>query len=218
MLQAVNITKVYQGGNKPAVDRASLKIGRGEFVSILGRSGSGKSTLLNMLSSLVLPDSGQLFYAGEDICAYREQERNRLRRAEFAVIFQQHHLMPYLTAMENVLLPFIGGARRVTAEERRVGREMLWRVGLNGKENSRPGNLSGGEQQRVAIARALSKGARVLFADEPTGSLDSATGAAIMELLQLLNKDGLTVVMVTHNDDYARLADRSIVMVDGQVR
>lgn len=217
MLQAIDITKLYKGGSKPAVDRASLEIGQGEFVSILGRSGSGKSTMLNMLSSLVLPDSGQLLYKGEDICAYPEHERNRLRRTEFAVIFQQHHLMPYLTAMENVLLPFMGGLSRVTAKERGLAKEMLGRVGLSGKENSRSGKLSGGEQQRVAIARALSKGAQVLFADEPTGSLDSATGASIMELLQTLNKDGVTVVMVTHNDDYARLANRSITMADGYV-
>lgn len=217
MLQAINITKLYKGGNKPAVDKANLEISRGEFVSILGRSGSGKSTVLNMLSSLVLPDSGQILYEGEDICLYPEGERNRLRGTEFAVIFQQHHLMPYLTALENVLLPFMGGISRVTGKEREAAGEMLSKVGLGGKENSRPGNLSGGEQQRVAIARALVKGAKVLFADEPTGSLDSVTGASIMELLRALNKDGVTVVMVTHNNDYARLASRSIIMADGRV-
>jgi len=217
MLHAENITKRYPGAERPAVDNLSLDIRSGEFLSILGRSGSGKSTLLNILASLVLPDSGRVLFAGQDICAYPEKERNRLRGKEFAVIFQQHHLMPYLSALENVLLPFMNRLRSVTAQERRTAGDMLERVGLAGKEHSRPGKLSGGEQQRVAIARALAKGARVLYADEPTGSLDSATGSSIMELLHSLNREGMTIVMVTHNPEYARQTHSSISMADGRI-
>lgn len=217
MLRARDLTKRYPGADKPAVDNVSLDIGEGEFLSLLGRSGSGKSTLLNILSSLVLPDSGQIIFEGRDICACGEKERNRLRREAFAVVFQQHHLMPYLSALENVLLPFMGGFAPVTAAQRDAARGMLRRVGLAQKENSPPGKLSGGEQQRMAIARALARGARVLFADEPTGSLDSATGESIMDLLHELNRDGVTIVMVTHNPEYARRTDRTVTMTDGRI-
>jgi len=217
MLYAENISKRYPGAERPAVDKLNLDIRSGEFVSILGRSGSGKSTLLNILASLVLPDSGRVLFEGQDICAFPEKERNRLRGKEFAVIFQQHHLMPYLSALENVLLPFLNRLRPVTATERRMAGDMLERVGLAGKEHSRPGNLSGGEQQRVAIARALTKGARVLYADEPTGSLDLTTGRSIMELLHSLNREGMTVVMVTHNPEYARKTHTTVNMDDGRI-
>lgn len=217
MLYAHNITKRYPGMDAPAVDDVSLDIREGEFVSLLGRSGSGKSTLLHVLSSLVLPDAGSVVLDGRDICAGSEKARNRLRREVFAVVFQQHHLMPYLSALENVLLPFADRFTPVRPEAIRAARHMLERVGLGGKERSRPGELSGGEQQRVAIARALVRGARVLFADEPTGSLDSATGISIMNLLLELNRDGVTVVMVTHNPEYARLGHRAVTMADGRI-
>jgi len=221
MLHAEHITKRYPGPDaalaRPAVDDCSLTVGAGEFVSILGRSGSGKSTFLHILASLVLPDSGRVLFNGQDICAFPDKERNRLRGKEFAVIFQQHHLMPYLSALENVLLPFMNRLRPVTAKERRLAADMLERVGLAGKEASRPGNLSGGEQQRVAIARALARGARILYADEPTGSLDFATGGAIMELLHNLNREGMTIIMVTHNPEYARQTHRAVNMADGRI-
>ncbi len=217
LLEAKGITKTYAGTNKAVLDKVDLAVHKGEFLSILGRSGSGKSTLLNVLSSLVLPDSGQVLLEGVDICASKEAERNRLRRSVFAMVFQQHHLMPYLSALENVLLPFMGGIVPVSLGERQLARVMLVRVGLKDKENSPPRKLSGGEQQRVAIARALARGGRILFADEPTGSLDSATGASIMELLHELNKGGVTIVMVTHNPEYAAGAHRSVVMEDGRM-
>ncbi|MDR2726450.1 MAG: ABC transporter ATP-binding protein [Deltaproteobacteria bacterium] len=217
MLQALTVTKRYPGADKAAVDNLSLTIQPGEFLGILGRSGSGKSTLLHILSSLILPDSGQVLLRGIDICAASEHTRNHLRRTEFAVVFQQHHLMPYLSALENVLLPFMGGLTPVTAAERAIACDMLARVGLADKAAAQPGKLSGGEQQRVAIARALTRGARILFADEPTGSLDSATGASIMSLLADLNRDGMTVVMVTHNPEYAGQAHRIITMADGRI-
>ena len=217
MFQARGVTKRYPGADKPAVDALDLDISAGEFLSLLGRSGSGKSTLLNTLSSLVRPDSGQIVFEGVNICSCSEKERNRLRQEAFAMVFQQHHLMPYLTALENVLLPFLYGFLPVKAAHYTNARQTLDRVGLAGKENSPPGKLSGGEQQRVAIARALVKGTRVLFADEPTGSLDSATGTSIMELLHQLNKDGITIVMVTHNPEYAKQTDRTVIMADGRI-
>ena len=217
MIRARAVTKQYPGADRPAVDALDLDVHAGEFLSLLGCSGSGKSTLLNILSSLVRPDSGRVLFEGADICSCSEEERNRLRREAFSVVFQQHHLMQYLTALENVLLPFLNGFSPVRAAHYANARRILDQVGLAGKENSPPGKLSGGEQQRVAIARALARGTRVLFADEPTGSLDSATGASIMELLRRLNKDGLTIVMVTHNPEYAKQTDRILTMADGRI-
>jgi putative ABC transport system ATP-binding protein len=199
------------------VDQLDADILSGEFLSIVGRSGSGKSTLLHILSSLIKSDSGTVLFHDLDICSAPENVRDHLRSREFAVVFQQHHLLPYLTAVENVLLPYLDRYAPIKQQHVAAARAMLDRVGLGHKEQSRPGKLSGGEQQRVAIARALVRGARVLFADEPTGNLDSATGGAIMDLLHELNRDGLTIVMVTHNDEFARTASRMVRMADGRM-
>lgn len=218
LLEARNLTKTYATGTaSPVLRDVSLSIAAGEFLAIVGRSGSGKSTLMNILASLTLPDSGQVLLDGEDITTVSEHKRNRLRHRDFAVIFQQHHLMPYLNALENVLLPFMNGLAPVSAGLRTKGCEVLARVGLAGREAALPGQLSGGEQQRVAIARALVRDARLLFADEPTGSLDSTTGGEVMDLLTRLNGEGLTIVMVTHNDDYAARAHRTLRMADGRM-
>ncbi|MBI5519279.1 MAG: ABC transporter ATP-binding protein [Desulfovibrio sp.] len=219
ILLASGVTKTFtqDGLAAQALKGVSLSVGQGEFVSIVGRSGSGKSTLLSVLSTLLKPDQGQIIYNSADLAQATEAEINAVRHRDFAVIFQFHYLLPYLTALENTLLPFMRGLRPVSAEQRRRGLECLERVGLADKAARLPGQLSGGEQQRVAIARALVKDARILFADEPTGSLDSATGATVMELLAGIRGDGLSVVMVTHNEDYARLADRVVRMEDGLV-
>ena len=219
VLEAVGITKSFTQDGAPtqALKGVSLAVAPGEFVSIVGRSGSGKSTLLSVLSTLLRPDSGSLTYAGRDLTAATEDEVNALRHGDYAVIFQFHYLLPYLTALENTLLPFMRGMKPVTRAQKARGLECLERVGLADKGHRLPGQLSGGEQQRVAIARALVKDARILFADEPTGSLDSATGATVMELLGQIHRDGLSVVMVTHNEQYASLADRVVRMADGLV-
>ncbi|GAB6127054.1 ABC transporter ATP-binding protein [Humidesulfovibrio idahonensis] len=218
-LEAVNVGKSFtqDGLAAQALKGVSLRVGAGEFVSIVGRSGSGKSTLLSILSTLLKPDSGQLFYNGNDLAAAGEAEINALRHGDFAVIFQFHYLLPYLTALENTLLPFMRGLKPVTRAQKARGLECLERVGLADKAHRLPGQLSGGEQQRVAIARALVKEARILFADEPTGSLDSATGSTVMELLGQIHRDGLSVVMVTHNEEYAKLSDRMVRMEDGLI-
>jgi ABC-type lipoprotein export system ATPase subunit len=220
MLCADNLCKRYvaDGVDTPVLKGVSLSVGQGDFLSIVGRSGSGKTTLLHVLSTLMAPDSGIVTYRGDEITILPERLLNRLRRTDFAVIFQFHHLLPYLTALENTLLPFMTSLAPVSKEKIQRAEECLNRVGLSGKYNSLPGQLSGGEQQRVAIARALVKSPTILFADEPTGSLDKNTGHSIMDLLEELNRDGLTVVMVTHDPEYAHRAGQVLEMEDGRLK
>lgn len=218
MFHARDITKSFdsEGHRATALVGANLDVEAGEFVSIVGRSGSGKSTFLSILSTLLSPDSGSLHFEGRDLAALGEKDLNALRHRDFAVIFQQHYLMPYLTAQENVLLPFMNRLAPVSPARKDSARMCLERVGLAGLGQRLPGQLSGGEQQRVAIARALVKRSRILFADEPTGSLDKATGEGVMALLRELANDGLAVVMVAHDMQYAALADRSVTMREGR--
>jgi putative ABC transport system ATP-binding protein len=217
MLTAKNITKDFNVSGKvvPVLKGVSLTVTEGEFVAIVGRSGSGKTTLLNVLSTLVKPDNGDLHYRENNLRALSDSRLNTLRQADFSVIFQFHHLLPYLTVLENSLLPFMRSLKSVKKEVVNKARQCLDRVGLADKAGRLPGSLSGGEQQRVAIARALVKSSKVLFADEPTGSLDKGTGEQIMQLLSELHQDGLSVVMVTHDPEYARLAQRTVIIEDG---
>ncbi len=219
MLTADAVVKSYAAKDAaaPVLRGVSLAIEPGQFVCVVGRSGSGKSTLLNILSSLLSPDAGSVRYQGRDLAAMTEAERNRLRATDFSMVFQMHHLLPYLTARENVLTPFLSGLRPVSAARRRRAMECLDQVGLADKAKRLPGALSGGERQRVAIARALVTEPRIVFADEPTGSLDGDTGTHIMRLLTELNAEGLTVVMVTHEPAYAAMASRVITMRDGSI-
>ncbi len=219
MLCAKNITKKFasNGSVVPVLKEVSVDIAEGEFVSIVGRSGSGKTTLLNILSTLVRADDGELYYQNNNLSTLSESHLNRLRQADFSVIFQFHHLLPYFTVLENTLLPFMRSLRSVNKEAVQKAHQCLDRVGLADKADRLPGNLSGGEQQRVAIARALVKSSKVLFADEPTGSLDKATGKQIMGLLSELHEEGLTVVMVTHEPAYAQLAERIVTIEDGLI-
>lgn len=219
MLSAKSISKDFRsnGNDVSVLKGVSFELHEGEFVSITGRSGSGKTTLLNVLSTLVRPDAGEVCYNGLDLAVVHDVELNRLRQSDFSVIFQFHHLMPYLTVLENTLLPFMNSVKPVGPEIKRKGLECLERVGLEGKANRLPGKLSGGEQQRVAIARALVKSSKVLFADEPTGSLDRETGEQVMNLLSELNGEGLSIVMVTHEPDYAARAGRTVALEDGRV-
>jgi putative ABC transport system ATP-binding protein len=219
MLEAKNITKTFQseGVEALALREVSLTLQAGEFVSIVGRSGSGKTTFLNVLSTLLAPNSGQILYQGEDVTGFSAPRLNELRNRDFAVVFQFHYLLPYLTARENVLLPFMNGLGAVGREDIMRAEQCLERVGLGGKGQKLPGHLSGGEQQRVAIARALVKKSTVLFADEPTGNLDKSTGESVMDLLADLKGDGLGIIMVTHDEGYAQRADRVVRMADGMV-
>lgn len=219
MITAENLNKHFllNGERIEVLRDVSLKIDDGEFLSIVGRSGSGKTTLLNVLSTLVQPDEGRLFYNTDNLAAAPAGHLNMLRQSDFAVIFQFHHLLPYLTVLQNTLLPFMRSVVPISREIISRAEHCLERIGLGGKKDRLPGSLSGGEQQRVAIARAMVKSAKVLFADEPTGSLDQNTGAEIMDLIKELHDDGLTVVMVTHEPLYARRADRQLELADGMV-
>jgi putative ABC transport system ATP-binding protein len=193
-----------------------LLIPRGQFAAIMGPSGSGKSTLLGLLAGLDSPTSGQVILDGEDITHLTEDRMALVRGRKIGFVFQSYHLLPTLTAEENVLLPMELAGQNSGGRTR--ARELLARVGLDGRFDHYPVQLSGGEQQRVALARAFALRPPILLADEPTGNLDSATGGAVLELLLSLNREeGTTMVMVTHEQSLADSADRRIVLRDGRV-
>ncbi len=209
---------VLSFGETPALRAASLALVAGEILAVMGPSGSGKSTLLHCLAGILVPESGEVIFDGRRIDTWREEERSALRRDHFGFVFQFGQLVPELTAEENVALPLLlGGARRADAlKEARGWFELL---GLDGLQRRRSGELSGGQAQRVALARGLVARPEVLFADEPTGSLDSLTGEHVMELLvTAARQQGTTVVLVTHEPRVAAYADREVVVRDGKVR
>jgi putative ABC transport system ATP-binding protein len=204
-------------GETPALRGADLTVAAGEILAVMGPSGSGKSTLLHCLAGILVPDAGEILVDGRRIDTLDEAKRSELRRDEFGFVFQFGQLVPELTAEENVALPLLlGGARRVPAL-RQAG-EWFDRLGLAGLQHRRSGELSGGQAQRVALARGLVAGPRVLFADEPTGSLDSLTGEQVMDLLVAAAREqGTTVVLVTHEARVAAYADREVMVRDGRV-
>ncbi|MDH6119560.1 ABC transporter ATP-binding protein [Kitasatospora sp. GAS204B] len=204
-------------GETPALRGANLAVAAGEIVAIMGPSGSGKSTLLHCLAGILTPDSGEVRFDGRRVDTMRETERSTLRRDRFGFVFQFGQLVPELTAAENVALPLLlGGARRAEALVR--AGQWFGRLGLDGLQGRRSGELSGGQAQRVALARALVAEPGVLFADEPTGSLDSLTGEQVMDLLVASAREqGTTVVIVTHEPRVAACADREVVVRDGKV-
>ena len=199
-----------------AVRGVSLDVQTGEYVAIVGPSGCGKSTLLNLLGAIDEPSSGLLSIAGQSVSGLSDREATLFRLRNIGFVFQRFYLMPVLTALENVELPMAeAGADK--AERRRRASELLEYVGLAGRMNHRPTELSGGEQQRVAIARALANRPALLLADEPTGELDARTGAEVIALFERLNRDGTTIVVVTHDEDLARAAHRVVHMRDGLI-
>jgi putative ABC transport system ATP-binding protein len=204
-------------GATPALRGADLTVSAGEIVAVMGPSGSGKSTLLHCLAGILVPDAGEILVDGQRIDTLDETRRSELRRDRFGFVFQFGQLVPELTAEENVALPLLlGGMRRMTAI--RQAREWFDRLGLEGLHGRRSGELSGGQAQRVALARALAGGPQVLFADEPTGALDSLTGEQVMDLLVGLARErGTTVVLVTHEARVAAYADREVIVRDGRV-
>jgi putative ABC transport system ATP-binding protein len=217
MLEARQLTKEYQSGDhRIAVLRdVSFTIPEGAFVAIVGPSGSGKTTLLGLLAGLDVPTGGRVLMDGDDLGTLSEDRRAQLRGAKVGFVFQSFQLIPTLTALENVQVPLeLRGDDGAPAR----ARELLTRVGLGDRAHHFPNQLSGGEQQRVAIARAFSNSPRLLFADEPTGNLDSETGGRIVELLEILNREsGTTIVLVTHDLQLARRAQRIIRLQDGVV-
>jgi len=208
---------VLSFGDTPALRGATVSVARGEILAVMGPSGSGKSTLLHCLAGILVPDSGEIYLAGERIDTLREQERSALRRDRFGFVFQFGQLVPELSAEENVALPLLlGGMRRKQALAE--ARPWFERLELDGLEQHRSGEMSGGQAQRVALARGLVTQPEVLFADEPTGSLDSLTGELVMDLLTAAaRQQGTTVVLVTHEPRVAAYADREVVVRDGRV-
>jgi putative ABC transport system ATP-binding protein len=213
---AKNLMKQYGTGEAAvtAIRDMSFEIEHGEFVAVMGESGSGKSTLLSVLGTLNSPTSGSLMLNGVDVYALGTDERADFRKESIGFVFQSFHLIPYLTLAENVMLP-LATVKLARRQKRAMAEDALARVGLSGKSHRLPGQISGGEQERVAIARAIVNKPPILLADEPTGNLDSKTGADIMALLELLNSEGMTVIMVTHNAEYAGHAHRIIHVSDG---
>jgi putative ABC transport system ATP-binding protein len=215
LIEAHRVVRSF--GQTPALRGASVTVTAGEILAVMGPSGSGKSTLLHCLAGILAPDSGEIWFDGRRIDAMGEAERSALRRDHFGFVFQFGQLVPELTAEENIALPLLlAGARRRVALER--ARPWFERLGLDGLEQRRSGELSGGQAQRVALARGLVAGPRVLFADEPTGSLDSLAGELVMNLLTAAVRDqGTTVVLVTHEPRVAAYADREVIVRDGKV-
>jgi putative ABC transport system ATP-binding protein len=197
-----------------ALRGVTFDVAAGDYVSVVGPSGCGKSTLLNMLGVVDAPDSGSLIIAGRDVTQLTDAEATKFRLLSIGFVFQRFYLMPTLSASENVQLPMAETGMKSAERERRAA-ELLSYVGLANRVRHRPSQLSGGEQQRVAIARALANRPALLLADEPTGELDAATGAEIVRLFEQLNRDGTTLVVVTHDDTLARAARRTLMMRDG---
>jgi putative ABC transport system ATP-binding protein len=208
---------VLSFGKTPALRSATVSAIQGEILAVMGPSGSGKSTLLHCLAGILVPESGEVWYDGRRVDTLGEPQRSALRRDRFGFVFQSGQLVPELTAEENVALPLLlGGARRPAALTKARG--WFERLGLRGLEERRSGELSGGEAQRVALARGLVAEPEVLFADEPTGSLDSLAGEQVMDLLVLAAREhGVTVVLVTHEPRVAAYADREVIVRDGRV-
>ncbi|HWQ97846.1 MAG TPA: ABC transporter ATP-binding protein [Clostridia bacterium] len=218
IISMTGITKVYSVGGEEvrALDGANLTIREGEFVSIIGPSGSGKSTLMNIIGCLDVADSGEYILDGQSIEQYTEEELAKIRNKKIGFIFQNFNLLSRMNALANVELPLIY-QRMHLGERKERAMQALARVGLADRSNHKPTELSGGQQQRVAIARALATDPAILLADEPTGNLDSKTGDDIIALFHELHQAGDTIVLITHNEDIAKLAQRRIRIMDGKV-
>lgn len=218
MIETKNLTKIFQSGDSQiiALNNLSFSVPNGQFLTITGKSGSGKSTLLYQLGLLDLPTSGEVYIDGKECVDRNESERTKIRLDDLGYIFQDYAIMPSLTALENTMLPLLmQGYDNKIAEEK--AKKALDKVGLLDRMNNLPSALSGGQQQRVSIARAIAHDPKIIFADEPTANLDSETSHQVMQAFLSLNKEGQTIVMVTHEEEYAKLADRTIKMADGNI-
>ena len=218
MINISSISKEYvMGDNKLlALNNVDVVIKEGEFVSIMGSSGSGKSTLMNFIGCLDVPSNGDYFFRENNISKFSSNKLAELRNKDIGFIFQNFNLLPRLNALENVILPLLYSGKS-SKERTKLALEALENVGLKDRTHHRPNQLSGGQQQRVSIARAIAGTPKLILADEPTGALDSNTSLEIMKILNDLNKSGITIVLVTHEDDIAKYGSRIIRMKDGKI-
>ena len=218
MIKTIGLSKIFRTESVQtiALNEVNLEITQGEFVAIMGPSGCGKSTLLNMIGLLDNPTSGELWFLNQEVSCYSENSRTDLRNGILGFVFQSFNLIDELTVFENVELPLLYAGVSTRERVRRVN-EALERMQIAHRTEHYPQQLSGGQQQRVAIARAIVTNPRIILADEPTGNLDSTNGSEVMNLLKELNRDGATVVMVTHSEENAREAGRIIRMMDGYI-
>ena len=217
-ITANNLTKIYgsKGNEVAALRNASLKIDEGDFISIMGPSGSGKSTLLHLLSGLDRPTSGSLSYDGKDIYSLRDRELAAFRRRSIGFVFQQFNLLPVLSARENIIMPLLLDGRQ---PDEKYLKRIIDMLGIEGRLNHLPREMSGGQQQRVAIARALAAQPEIIFADEPTGNLDSKSGGEVMELLADVRRQfGKALVVITHDSRIGGMAERQLIIEDGALR
>ncbi len=218
-IQLDNITRTYQVGEEKvhALDNVNLRIEAGDYLSIMGPSGSGKSTLLNVIGLLDRPDTGNYFLNDTAVTSLTEEQQAKIRQQTIGFIFQSFHLVPRLTAAENIELPMLLAGIAPTERKQRV-EKVLHNTGLSDRANHRPDQLSGGQRQRVAIARATIMQPQILLADEPTGNLDRKSGEEIIEVLETLNTQGISLLIVTHDPELGRRASREIKMIDGKIQ
>ena len=212
IIRLKSLTKMYDK-NTRALDNLTVSMNKGGWTSIMGPSGSGKTTLLNILGCLDSPTGGNVFINGTEITKLNQNQLTRFRRENIGLIFQQYHLVPYLTALENVMM----AQYYHSVVDEKEALDVLKRVGLKHRLDHIPAHLSGGEQQRVCIARALINEPEILLADEPTGNLDQKNGEIVLNLIRELHKDGHTIVLITHNPDIGKLGDRIIKLIDGKI-
>lgn len=218
LIETINLTKIYGSGETAvkAVDRLSIQVNEGEFVAIMGPSGSGKSTLLHLLGCLDKPTEGKYLLDGVDVGELDDDELAEIRNKKIGFVFQQFNLLARTTALENIVLPLTYGRKKIK-DPYGIALKMLRAIGLENKANAKPNELSGGQQQRVAIARALVNNPSVILADEPTGNLDSKSGDEIMAIFDRLNREGKTIILITHEKYIADHARRIIQLRDGRI-
>ncbi len=219
MIEAVNLKKSFQNGDliTEVLKGVNLRVESGEFVAIMGRSGAGKSTLMYHLSLLDTPTSGEVLVEGKPTALLSENQKSHIRLMQFGYVFQDYALLPELTAVENVAIPLLMQDMQHARAHKEAAASLV-RVGLGHRLNNTPSQLSGGEQQRVSIARAVAHNPKILFADEPTANLDRASSTNVMEIFAELHRAGQTIIMVTHEEEYAQGADRLIRLDDGLIK
>lgn len=218
ILELKGIYKDYFQGEfrVPVLKDINLSVEEGEYLAIMGPSGSGKTTMMNLIGCLDRPTAGEYYLKGEDVSLYKDKELSDVRLNSIGFVFQNFHLLPKMTALDNVALP-LSYAGVPQKERKEIAAKALARVGLEDRVNFMPNQLSGGQKQRVAIARALVNNPKIILADEPTGALDSKSGDAVMELFRQLNEEGVTIIMITHNEEIAECAKRILYIFDGEI-